>query len=106
MTAFAFTESELQSLLDRAVALGIERYEETQAKLGDRLAFSEAEAAALLGVERHVLRDLRLRGEVAATRINRRVFYQRKSLIHLLDKYETNDPLITSTTPCVGRGRR
>ena len=32
--------------------------------LGDRLGYPEAEAAALLGIERHVLRDCRLRGEI------------------------------------------
>ena len=43
---------------------------------GTRLAYSEAEAAALLGVGRHVLRDARLRGEITATKVGGRLAYE------------------------------
>lgn len=44
-------------------------------RFNGRLAYSEAEAAALLGVQRHVLRDCRLRGEVKARRIGKEYRY-------------------------------
>lgn len=36
---------------------------------GSRLAYSEAEAARLLGLNQHVLRDERLRGRIEACRV-------------------------------------
>jgi hypothetical protein len=47
---------------------------------GARLAYSEAEAAALLGVNRGVLRDARLRGEITATKAGGRLAYQPEEL--------------------------
>jgi len=43
--------------------------------VGSRLGYTEAEAAALLGVERHVLRDARQRGELEASKVGRRIIY-------------------------------
>lgn len=40
-----------------------------------RDAFSEAEAAERIGVEKHVLRDRRLRGEISARKIGRKWYY-------------------------------
>jgi hypothetical protein len=51
----------------------------------DRLAYSEAEAADLLGVERHVLRDARLRGEIVAIRIGKEYRYAREVLLNFLN---------------------
>jgi hypothetical protein len=51
----------------------------------DRLAYSEPEAARLLGLEPHQLRDERLRGRIAASHIvGRRVRYLREDLIEYL----------------------
>ncbi len=50
----------------------------------DRLGFSEAEAAALCGMRKCVLRDARLRGEVRGVRIGKQVFYERGELLRLL----------------------
>lgn len=50
----------------------------------ERLAYPEAEAAMLLGVARHVLRDARLRGEIKATRIGKRIVYARDELLRFL----------------------
>jgi hypothetical protein len=54
--------------------------------IGDaRLCYSEAEAAALLGVGCHVLRDERRRGRIVASSIvGRRVRYQRSDLLQYL----------------------
>lgn len=56
-------------------------------RIGDdgRLAYSEAEAAALMGVPRHTLRDCRLRGEVQAVRVGKQIRYSRAALVGLLE---------------------
>ena len=51
---------------------------------GERLAFSEAEAASALGVRPHVLRDCRLRGEIIATKVGGRLAYERAELLRYL----------------------
>jgi len=48
----------------------------------DRLAYSEEDAAGLLGVPATTLRDERLRGRVEASMVGRKVRYTRA---HLLD---------------------
>lgn len=52
--------------------------EEIAAVLGsrsddDRLAYTEPEAARLLGVASHQLRDARLRGEITSTKVGGRI---------------------------------
>ena len=58
-------------------------------KFGNRLAYTEPEAAALLGIRPYVLRDCRLRGEIAGSKIGKRIFYSRDQLLELLAKNET-----------------
>jgi hypothetical protein len=51
----------------------------------DRVAWTESEAAGLLGVKDHVLRDLRLTGQVSASRsVGGRILYQRSDLVAYL----------------------
>jgi hypothetical protein len=51
----------------------------------DRVAFTEQEAAALIGMKHHVLRDLRLTGQVSASRsVGGRILYQRSDLVAYL----------------------
>jgi hypothetical protein len=52
--------------------------------LADRLAYSESEAAKLIGVEPHVLRDERLKGNVAGKKVGRRIFYTPAALTEFL----------------------
>src|SRR5262249_41369695 len=48
---------------------------------GDRLAYSEPEAARLLGLEPHVLADERRRGRIGASQVvGRRIRYTREDL--------------------------
>lgn len=56
------------------------------AKLDGRLAFTEPEAAALLGVRSHVLRDARLRGKIEASTVGKRIVYTRQQLQDYLDR--------------------
>jgi hypothetical protein len=56
-----------------------------EAKLNGRLAYGESEAAALLGLQPHQLRDERLRGRVeASVGPGRRVLYTREQLLKYL----------------------
>jgi hypothetical protein len=51
----------------------------------DRLCYSEPEAARLLGLEPHQLRDERLRGRIIASKVvGSRIRYQRSDLLGYL----------------------
>jgi Helix-turn-helix domain len=72
-------------LMQRVIEETLARVEADRVNLPDRLAFSEAEAARLLGLAVHVLRDERLRGRILASRIvGRRIRYTRDDLIAYL----------------------
>lgn len=73
--------SEIQELA-RAVASEIaNKSESVQSLLGsNRIGYPEPEAAALLGIAKHVLRDARLRGEVRAKRIGKAYVYSHDAL--------------------------
>lgn len=49
-----------------------------------RLAYLESEAAELLGLRSHQLRDARLRGEITATKIGGRIGYEKNELVAYL----------------------
>ncbi|MFG0293508.1 MAG: helix-turn-helix domain-containing protein [Phycisphaerales bacterium JB050] len=50
------------------------------------LLLSQDQAAALLGVHRNTIANLRRRGELPATRIGRRVFWRRDVLAEYIDR--------------------
>ena len=75
----------LRPVIAAVVADGLSELQQQHNRLSDRLAYSEAEAAALLGVQRHVLRDCRLRGEISARKVGREWRYQRADLQRFLD---------------------
>jgi excisionase family DNA binding protein len=50
-----------------------------------RIALTEEEAAQAAGVGRHNLRDLRLTGQIRATKLGRRVLYTRADLLAALE---------------------
>jgi hypothetical protein len=78
-------QATLRSLIAAVVAEVLAQMEKDGARLDGRLAWSEAEAAALLGLEPHVLRDERRRGEIAASLIvGNRVRYSRDDLVNYL----------------------
>jgi hypothetical protein len=81
-----FEETDMRPLVERVVAETIERIESHREQLDGRLAFPEAEAASLLGVERHVLRDARLRGELQGARVGKRIVYSRQQLLSFLNR--------------------
>ncbi len=64
---------------------------------GDRLAYSESEAARLLGLNVHQLRDERLRGRVAASVVvGKRIRYLRDDLLVYLRRGRVN----AAPAPC------
>lgn len=76
---------ELRPLIAAIVAETIDQRQAVEAQLGNRLGFTEGEAAAALGVKAHVLRDCRLRGEISARRVGARYVYTRSSLLQFLE---------------------
>lgn len=81
-----FDEDALRPLVKLAVAEALDRLEEERAKLQGRLAFTEPEAAALLGVKAHVLRDCRRRGEIEGTKVGSKIVYARDELKKFLER--------------------
>lgn len=71
--------AELRPVITAVVQAVLSELEGRQAKM-DRIAYSEAEAASLLGVARHVLRDCRLRGEIQARKVGKEFRYHRSEL--------------------------
>jgi len=77
--------SDLRPLVEAVVAEVVSQLQASEAMLGrDRLAYTEPEAAKLLGVRSHVMRDARLRGEIVATRVGGRIAYERSELLAYL----------------------
>jgi hypothetical protein len=77
--------ADLRPLVSAVVAQTLAAARENDSALeGNRLAFTESEAAAALGCRAHVLRDARLRGEITATKIGGRIGYERSELIAYL----------------------
>ena len=85
-----FDREDLRPLVHLAVAEALDRMEEERAKLGGRLAFTEPEAAALLGVRPYVLRDCRRRGELQGAKVGSKIVYTRADLLGFLDQQKEN----------------
>ena len=81
----SFDKAELQPLIAATVKATLEQVADENAQLNGRLAFSEAEAASLLGVKVHVLRDARLRSEIQAKKVGKSFRYSRAQLIRFMD---------------------
>ena len=75
------SNEDLRPLVRAIVSEVLAQTEADQAKLNGRLGYTEAEAAALLGVARHTLRDCRLRGEISARLVGRKYVYSRDVLL-------------------------
>ncbi len=82
---FRLDPEDFRSLVRIVVAEVFAQTEADREKLDGRLGYTEPEAAALLGVARHTLRDCRLRGEISARLVGRRYIYSRESLLRFLN---------------------
>jgi hypothetical protein len=97
----------LKPLIAEVVRETLAALEADRARLGDRLAYSEAEAAALLGLHAHQLRDLRLSGKLAASKIvGARVAYTRQDLADYLAACRVDPDPTGAAWRCPGRSRR
>jgi hypothetical protein len=85
-----FDREDLRPLVELAVTEALDRMEEERAKVSGRLAFTEGEAAALLGVRPYVLRDCRRRGEVQGAKVGSKIVYTRADLLEFLDRQKEN----------------
>jgi hypothetical protein len=75
----------LRPLISAVVAETLAAVENVRATLPDKLAFTEAEAARLLSLRTHQLRDERLRGRIeASVGPGRKVLYTREQLLGYL----------------------
>ena len=85
-----FDREDLRPLVQLAVAEALDRLEAERAKFSGRLAYTEPEAAVLLSVKPHVLRDCRRRGELQGARIGSKIVYTRSDLLAFLDRQKKN----------------
>jgi len=77
-----FDRTEFQKMIQDAVNQTLNERESPHVTLNDgRLAYTEPEAAAKLGVNRHQIRDWRLQGKLRAHRPGRAWMYDREELI-------------------------
>lgn len=79
-----FSPEDLAPVVRAVVQEVLVAKEAADAKHGARMGHTEAEAAALLGVERHVLRDCRLRGEICAKLVGKKYIYSRLEIERFL----------------------
>jgi hypothetical protein len=79
--------AEFEPLIRQTVEATIAKLDEIRGPFGDRLAFREEEAARLIGLEAHQLRDERGRGRIAASQVvNRGIRYTRHDLLNYLSR--------------------
>jgi Helix-turn-helix domain len=77
--------ADLAAVVKAAVRDALAEHAAADAQLGDaRIGFTEAEAAAALGLQRHVLADARRRGEIHARRVGKKFVYSRETLASFL----------------------
>jgi hypothetical protein len=76
---------ELRPVIAEVVRATLAQIDQDRHKMDGRLGFGESEAAELLGLPRHSLRDLRLSGQVKGSRLGKRIIYQRAELEKLLE---------------------
>jgi helix-turn-helix protein len=91
--ALAINPATLAPLVRQIVAETVAAVQEAQVVVPTNgpLAFSEEQAAAMLGVEIHVLADERRRGRITASRIvGRRIRYTRETLLNYLAERQDN----------------
>jgi hypothetical protein len=86
--SLAIDAEALRPLITEIVAQVLAQLEGARTRLDERLAYSEEEAARLIGLESHQLRDERRRGRITASQIvGRRVRYLREDLVaYLIDR--------------------
>lgn len=77
--------ADLAPVIRAAVVAVLDELRDRDTGLGDRLAYPEAESAALLGIAPHCLRDCRLRGEIVGRFAGKKIIYSRSELVRFLE---------------------
>lgn len=85
-----FDSKDLRPIVHLAVTEALDHLEAERAKFQGRLSFTEPEAAVLLGVKPHVLRDCRRRGELQGSKVGSKIVYTRADLLGFLEKQKEN----------------
>jgi hypothetical protein len=79
--ALHLTAAALEPIIVKAVEATLARLEEGRERLDEKMAYSEAEAARLLSLHTHQLRDARRRGEIGhSLGPGKRILYSRQDL--------------------------
>ena len=82
---FNLSAEEIRPLIHEILQTAVEKLEADKAGLGDQLAYSESDAARLPGLNTQQLRDERIRGRIASTRIvGGQIRYSREDLLAYL----------------------
>lgn len=84
MAKLELDSHDLRPIVEVVVSETLAALETTSNRLNGRLGFREAEAAKLLGVKSHVLRDVRLRGEIDASRVGKSIVYSPNDITEYL----------------------
>ena len=77
-----FSRDELRPLIEAVVAELFDRFGHDH----NRIAYKEAEAAALLGMKSHVVRDARLRGQISGSKVGRGYVYTRADPLAFVER--------------------
>jgi hypothetical protein len=81
--------TDLQPVIAAVVRATLAEIEADEGKLdGQRLGYPEAEAAGLLGLRPHVLRDCRLRGEINGRLVGKKIVYSRTELLRFIGSHK------------------
>ena len=80
--------ADLKPIIRQVVHDVLDEIRNDESRFGDRIGFSESEAAGLLGVLPHVLADCRRRGEISARKVGKSYRYSRQTLIDFLETQE------------------
>jgi hypothetical protein len=75
---------ELAPAIDSIVEQVVAKIEQRRLQT-ERIGYPEREAAALIGLKHHVLRDARRRGQIGARKIGRNWMYSREALLKFLE---------------------
>lgn len=71
----------LRPLIKQIIREVVQELNDDREQFGGKLAYPLPEAAALLGVRQHVLRDARGRGELVGRLIGKKIVFSREELV-------------------------
>ena len=79
-----FSDADLREIVVPIVAEVVASVQSHPLDSNEQLAYLEPDAAKILGIASHQLRDARLRGEIVSTKVGGRIGYERSELIAYL----------------------